>query len=544
MALFFVFLSAYAARSLDLRENAVDMLPEAMANGELKIFGKLGLINRIYINLAIDSPQREVSPSQWAALRSSVEKMGGMLAAEPIFSEVSYRLEPGYELAFMQDVHSRLPELLTAEDYGKIEAEVSEPGVRNALEGAFRMLNSPAGIAMAKHIVADPLGLTLLAAERLRNMRGEFAVNLRDGLFVSEDGKNCLIWAESDLSLTDSQNAREVNRRLERIMKESLEPGITAYTIGTLPHTLANIDTVDRDLKLLLPLATICLAVFLYWVFRSLKAFLVLFIPFLAAPPSLAILHLFYPEISAMALGFGIVLTGLAVDFAVHIFLALTREAGEPEFILRNLRRPVFLAWLTTSAVFVILLSSSVPSHRQMALLALLGISFALIFSWLLVPTISGRIDQRFGGGERFFSDNFPAGPPRLLIACWLLFMLAGFLAWPHIRYNGDMQVLDAVSGEMRRKDTDFQQKWRRMEDHALVVAMAANLDEALTLNDRVDEYLRANLDTPYHSMAPLLPGPVIRLHRERLWDDFWLEHGELIKERFERIGPELGFRA
>ncbi|MDH3347693.1 MAG: MMPL family transporter [Desulfobulbaceae bacterium] len=535
--------ASFFASSLQLREDAMDMLPDAMVKGDMAIFNKLGLVNRVYINVGIDSAEPEISLAQWGALRRSVEKMGDMLAREPLFDQTSYRLDPGYELAFMEDIRTRLPEMLTADDYLVLETKVSEEGVRTALEGVFRMLNSPAGIAMAKQIVADPLGLTLLAAERLKGMRGEFAVNLRDGLFVAEDGKNCLIWADAATSLTDSQNARDVNRRLQKIIADSLEPGISAYTIGTLPHTLSNINMVDKDLKLLLPLATIVLAVFLFWVFRSMKAFLVLFIPFLAALPSLALLHYIYPKISAMALGFGIVLTGLAVDFAVHIYLALTRESGGRDAILRNLRRPVLLAWITTSAVFVILLSSSVSSHRQMALLALFGITFAVIFSWLLVPTISGGHGLRLGGGERFFSRDFPSGPPQLLICAWVLFLTAGAFAWPHLRYNGDMQVLDAVNDEIRRTDTDFKNKWRRADDQAFVVATGKNLDEVLDRNDLVNSYLAEHLGGVYHSMAPMLPGLETRLQRHQLWNSFWTIHRDQLDERMRRIGVELGFR-
>ena len=161
--------------------------------------------------------------------------------------------------------------------------------------------------------------------------------------------------------------------------------------IGTLPHTLANSSTVKSDLRRLLPVATILLIVMLGATLRSVRALFVVSVPFLAALPAIGITSLICGSVSALALGFGIVLLGIAVDFAVHLYLGLSRSQRSDGEVLRELRIPVFFASMTTVTVFMVLLLSDVASHRQMAILALSGVILAVSFAWLLIPLVARK---------------------------------------------------------------------------------------------------------------------------------------------------------
>jgi hypothetical protein len=210
--------------------------------------------------------------------------------------------------------------------------------------------------------------------------------------------------------------------------------------------------------------------------------------------------------------------------------------------ILNQLKRPILMAWLTTCGVFVILLSSSVSSHRQMALLAIGGITFAVLISWLLIPTFTRK---------RQVSDSLPAdtthsdhSPPIWSIPCWLALIVAGLFTWPQLRYNGDLQVLDVTSDAIAKADATFHETWRGNTEQAFILATGKNIAEALNTNDQIFTDLQNKLDQPAYSAAPILPGPLLRADRMVHWQNFWQLHQDTLAEQLNKIGAETGFAA
>lgn len=532
--------SGIYAANIDVKEDALDLLPDGIVSSDLELIRQLGMINRVYISLHVDTEEQEVSEEEWQLLRESALDTGSLLQKSPLLTDVVYRLPPGFERSLFTELWPLLPVIADQDDYKIFQDAVSEDGVRIRLKRDFQLLNSPAGIGLKNRIVNDPLGLSFLIFDKLKSLQGEFAVTIRDGIFVSEDQKSCLIWADSSKPLTDSQHALMVQAVLDKALADGLRQGITAEVIGTLPHTLANIRTVKRDLSLLLPLATISLVCFLIFSFKSLRGILVVGIPFLAALPAIAILNLVYGKVSGLALGFGIVLTGLAVDFAVHIYIALCREPDERNIILANLKRPVLLAWCTTTSVFIILLLSSVPSHRQMAVLAIAGITLAVSISWLLVPTISCERKTSVPLGNR------PAplsSRRRLPVVLWAILITGGVFCWPWLEFNGDMRVLDATNAQLKKMDSSFHKTWRGSTEQALLLSSGNTFDQALNTNDKVFSYLSQQDNIPFQSVSPILPGPDTRDERISTWKSFWQKNRNDVAHYLDRYGSAMGFR-
>ena len=378
--------SLLVASRLEIREDAIDLLPGAAVQGDFILLKRLGLVNRLFISL--DATALPAGSDPFGMLTGSAEKTGAILADSELFRDVYYRMPAGYGQAMLDYVRSCLPALLTSADLAALAQRLEGKGLESALQEDFLLLNSPVGMGMKEQIQADPLGFSLVALKRIEGLKGELAVQVRDGFFMSADGLHCLIWAESKLSLTDSSSAEKVDTFVRAALAKGLAPGIKADIIGSLPHTLANSRTIRHDLDLLMPLAFIVFFVLFIVMLKDWRGVLVIAVPFLAGAPAVALYSLFYTKISAMALGFGIALVGIADDFSIHLFMALSKEQGGSKAIMRRLAGPLLLALVTTVVVFVVLLFSQVPSHRQMAFLAIAGIVMAFVLSWYLVPTL------------------------------------------------------------------------------------------------------------------------------------------------------------
>ncbi len=537
LVIIIVLTSLWFVKDVPIREDALDLLPGEQMRADLSLLREIGLVDRIFLSLEITAEGSQ------EGLRSSARNIGSSLQESSLFSQVVYQLPQGFEGALADIFYPALPSLFGPDDLEWLQDRITEEGIRQVMQENFALLNSPAGLAVKQQIIRDPLGLLPHFLGRLQELRGELAVSVQNGFFVSQDGKHCLLWAESATSLTDSQHAKRVDGFIREILDEKLAPGITARIIGPLPHTVVNAQTVEKDLKRLLPLAFIALLLLLLTTLKKLRAVFVVAIPFFAAPLAVLVVAHVFGAISIMALGFGIVLLGISVDFAVHIYLAQTRGESNAQDRLHSLRQPIGMASATTLGVFAVLLFSSVPSHRQMALLALIGVGLAVLFSWFLVPIIAGNNQSALSKKNmKPWSLEIPKRYAWCSVALWAVLVVGGALAWPELHFSGDLRAMDVSSAQIKEDEEVFRQVWRQGDDQAFIIARGETLQDALDKNDGVYHYLKREKIHSFQSLAGVLPGPAVQQDNRIAWQAFWQKHQDALASRFQRISEEFGF--
>lgn len=534
-----------AVAQLSLNDNALDLLPGEAVQSDIRLLQQMGLVDRLFVTLSAGDSFADDSVAATTALRAATEQLGRQLRESGKFSFVLSRLPEGYERSLFESLQPSLPHLFAGADLRILEERISPDGILERLRGVFALVNSPAGIALKKQVQRDPLGITSIVLQKLGYLKSEFSMHIEDGFFVSGDGRNYLVLAESQMPLTDSDGAHAIDSLLDDFNRTSGVEGIELHTIGSLPHTLANSRMIQRDLRMLLPLASVLLVLLLALSLRDIRAAVVFGVPFLAAPPAIGMTLMFHGKLSGLALGFGIVLFGIAVDFSVHLYLALSREPGGRSDVIKRIARPIFFALLTTSAVFLVLLFSQVPSHRQMATLALLGILLAVLFAWLVIPTI---IPEREGGRKtkteeplRLPSLSLQSG--KLIIVAWLLLIACGFAAWPQLRYNGDLRVLDVPDPGVKADEAHFSAVWGDKGEQAFVIVRGRSLGEVLDSNSKVFTYLTDNGIEHFQSFAPILPGPTAQAENLAAWRQFWDQKQPQFAGDFAVAAASLGFR-
>ncbi|MCJ7600552.1 MAG: MMPL family transporter [Desulfobulbaceae bacterium] len=529
---------------ITINDDALDLLPGEAVQGDLQLLQRLGLVDRVIITLSVE-PDSGISDTQAVSLlQKSAEHLGLILDQSQVFSHVVSRLPQGFELELFKTVKPHLPALLDQKDLAILDASMTSTGIHAALRDDFAMLNSPAGFAAKKQVQQDPLGIIRLVLKKLEHLRVEFSKRRVDGFLMSSDGRSCLLMAESRLPLTDGNNAQTVQDVLERAYKESLAPGVQARVIGSLPHTLANSHSIKHDLRTLLPVASILLLTLLGATLRDIRALVVLSVPFMAAPLAISVTNFIFGKVSALALGFGIVLLGIAVDFSIHLYLALTRERDTRVEILRRIRRPITFAALTTASVFVVLLFSQVPSHKQMAMLALIGVLLAVTFSWLVIPTIAVPRQNREKNSCGFKVPALSSSPllQSIALAVWVCLLAGGLLTWPNLHYNGDLRVLDAPNPEVLSAEQHFRETWGQNDEQAFVVASGKTLAIALDRNSLIYDTLIENNVAAFQSIAPILPGFEKQQENMEGWIQFWKENRPHFDTEFKNTAIQYGF--
>ncbi|TFH26229.1 MAG: outer membrane lipoprotein-sorting protein [Bacteroidia bacterium] len=239
---------------------------------------------------------------------------------------------------------------------------------------------------------------TILRIPRNESMREEVRAVIKDNdlvykVMVSDD------FRATAMVCTLEQDADEeaVFAAIHEILKEY--PGDEKVHFGGLPYLRQAIDKdIQRDGVILIPIALVMMLIFLYLVFREWRG---VWLPFLVVVMSaligLALIPVLGWKFSLLTLLVPILLIAVANDYGIHMIAryqelnAAGNGNGMKDMsagIARSLWKPIILTGLTTIAGISSLWAHTMIPARQMALVASIGILFAIFFSLVLLPAL------------------------------------------------------------------------------------------------------------------------------------------------------------
>jgi predicted exporter len=501
----------FGFRTLHLQENIASMLPESGSVAEdFQLLQQAPFARKVVITL---SGPEGVAPE---ALAEAADRLAAALDPA-LFPVVVGGPEERLMGRMVPWLLTALPNLVTEQDLARLRARLDEDGVREGLRESYRSLLGPEGWALKGLIRRDPLGLHRLVLAKLRHLNLVPGARLAQGHFLSADGRSTLLVAETPVAMTDSAGAGKLLAAFAQA-RVALPDGMTATLVSGHRYTVANARAIQGDLWLILTSSTAALILLFLLFLRSLRAVYVFLVPVSVVCLAAVAVGLVFREVSAMTIGFGAVLLGIAVDFGLHVYFALRRGGQAAADIVGAVARPVVFGALTTVAAFAVLLFSDLPGQRQLAVFSITGIVAALLLALLVLPHL-----LRTG-----YENPRPPAPPsrsggRLIVALWLLLLaVAGWQA-TRVTIDGDLRAMSLTPPGLAADEARVRQTWGQVRSRAMVWALGADLDQALATNGRVFDRLRAKdgFDSLV-SLAPLLPPPAEQAENRRRWLDFW----------------------
>ncbi len=231
-------------------------------------------------------------------------------------------------------------------------------------------------------------------------------------VMVSDDFKATAIV----VTLEKEVNEKALFDRINSILDQY--PGQEKVHFGGLPYLRLAIDKdIKRDGIILIPIAMILMLIFLYLVFREWRG---VWLPFLVVVMSallgISLIPILGWKFYVISLLVPILLIAVANDYGIHIIAkyqeinASGNGSSMEEIvakIIRSLWKPILLTGLTTIAGISALWAHTMIPARQMALIASLGILYAIFFSLVLLPALLSLLKRSkpsltlAGGGIR-----------------------------------------------------------------------------------------------------------------------------------------------
>jgi len=517
-------LSTIILRSITLTEDIRPMLPEGASEAavDFRFLQQAPFLQKVVINL-------KAGPgTDRKTLLGGADKLAASLRG-PYYSHVI----SGPDLRSPEEVFPWLlsvsPSLMTAKDTDRIRSLLTPEGVEEKLRNVRRILGSPEGFVLKPLLRDDPLQFYSIILEKLRYVNMFKTMALTENHFVSADGKNAILVAETPVKFTDALGSGNLVAYTRRVIDAVVPAGITVSFLSGHAYTKVNAETMKKDLYVILSCASVAILALLFLFMRNWRAVFVFLVPtsvvYIATAGILSVYH----TISAVTVAFGSVLMGIADDYPIFTYFSLRNQGTYGGEDVARISGPVLFSGLTTMATFSALFFSELPGQRQIALFSIIGITASLLFSLVILPHFIRGLPPSKAALPVPVAAKRPLYSI-LVISGWAIVM--AFCLWQagNLKFNGDMRAINMVPRELSDTEEQFKRTWGDFRSMAMVFTEGPDLESALRNNDRLFAYLDGKVPhDEFMSLAPILPSAASQEAARRRWEAIW--SGENLKK-------------
>lgn len=442
-------------------------------------------------------------------------------------------IKPGFMLS-PQTIHSlmqALPFRFLPQDEALLSDKLTPASIRQAMQENYERLISLESFLFKPLLQQDPLHLIDLMTAKLALLNPQTHARYQDGFLTNPSG-TVQVGLYDITGAADFSFARKITRAFADFRKQ-LPQEASAFFLGGLRYTAENVAAIERDLIKVGLLALVSLALIFGIFLRRKQALIIYLLPLAVTPLAALITYGIFGRISGITLGFGSVVAGLSVDYAVYVFFSL-QSSGNKKDVRTHTRKHLISTFVTSSLCFAALFSSSIEVFHQIAVFAIVGLLLSLLAALYVFPlywTAFSPLPQR-----RFFT--LPICSKRLAWSICVVIFVLGILGVKYTHFSGDMQTLNASSKLFRQERAILQQVLgETSEENALIFIKGLTSQEALERSELFAEQSRLMFPT-----TALLPSNQAAANHIQAWQQFWNpSRVQEVKKQLNEVAASFG---
>jgi predicted exporter/SAM-dependent methyltransferase len=534
-------LAVLSSRRITIENDIGKLLPDSDARFVQTTQALRSFLERTLIDVGSSDGSHSVE-----FLGEVADRVSAKLLASGLARRARARLAMGDALELVEFVRAHAPLLLPDSAWPEIEPRLAPAEVATAVQTLARRIQEPDGAFLAELAARDPLGILSLALAPL----GAFAAGppgaeLVDGRIVSTDRRHVLMVVEPGFAPGEYERTTSYLETLTRLEHEiESDPatrGVELSWVGAHRSARDNEQQIRRDVGVTSLVSGLLIAALTYLFLGSVRVVLASLAPAaVGGLLALGVFALFRPTIAGPILGFGTVLIGLTIDYAVHVLTSMQKRSGPLP------TRALLMGALTTILAFTLLHGSALPGIRDMGTFGILGIVAAVVFSLWVLPSWAPLLGEP--RPPRIDLEHLMRRAPRR--SSWVALALTPLLAWGvrSIAFDGDVRRLSHLSPAAAADEERVRAVWGSSQTSTLTVS-AASLEDALRANDEAEQTLenatREGRLVGHASLSGVLPSRRTQEERAERWRSFWTSERRLeLAKNLETAGAAAGFRA
>lgn len=417
-----------------------------------------------------------------------LDKLAYVNAKPPTgIDEALWRLYSQRRLAFFAESPERAKEQLT------------DTALDQALQHLTEGLASPVSPLINRIAPEDPF---LTVPTMLQSLLGASpSLAIEQGRYVAGERYGVVFLATHAPAMNTTVQA-EVLGALDRAFAtlRSEYPAIGIESSGFARFAHNSQQQIEGDISRIAVISIVSLTAFCWLLFRSFRLLLLLQVPIaLGMLTALAATLAVWGSVHGVTLAVGASLIGVAMDYVLHFYahLRLCPAPGGPLATMRHITVALTLGALTTIVGFAVLGASPFPALKQIATFSAVGVAAALVATLTVVPHLV-RADEppapfltRTADALARFVGVLHRRPA---VAKWMLVAAAAVSAVGiyRVQWHDDLTALTVPDPAIAAEDARVRQRITSLDTRRVVVAMGADEERSLQINDQIAQALEA----------------------------------------------------
>ena len=477
-----------------IEENVLALIPQSIKQ-QVELFGHSPLSQKMMVVAQ--------APSATQAFQTA-QQIREQLLQEQLIRPVG---NPAAD--FIPQVLDVLPTLFTSQDQLVATRKLTPRAVASQFDRYQEGLFSLESMFTKQQMTQDPLFLTEIFFDKWKKL-GQGNTEYQDGLLASPDGTVQVGLYDSTAVVSDLTAARRLQRWFTQ-QQQRLPAGVRVFFMGGLRYTLENMSVIKRDLMLISLVGLALLGSVFGLFFRNRRALLIYLLPIGILPPAALVTQLVFGRISGITLGFGSVVAGLSVDYAIYVYFACQTSSVDSAKMHSQIRKHLWCNFLTSALCFAALFLSSVEVFKQIAVFALVALSLALGVALKVFPA--------------YFRSPVSVAPRGIKIkplswrsACSVSVLLVVWGIWgiTHTSLRQGLEALNSTSSAFAQ-DKKITDQLFTADKRALLFSLGKTADEALVHNENLSAVLPVSLP-----VSELFVSAKTRAENQTRWQQFW----------------------
>lgn len=544
----------FFAAQIHLEEDLAKMLPASHnADGSVKLaFKDLKLKDKTFllfegkdgatvdeIIAVCDSFVTELNT--WNATLDSADQV-----IDNVFAEIpmSSLFTNGYDFLYDQ-----LATYVDTSVYASIDTMLTLDHVRRQLqinqEEAERLSQSKLSIVLETHpeiFWMDPIGMRkAFMAPFTSLMDGGLGGNMAiiQNHFFTKDSTVCIAFLTPTFTSFNTGKGAKLFTKMNKMIESYAEQqtsatgSVTPMYHGSTARGAYNSWQTKADLRNTIVGSLVVVLIFIFFCFRNYNTIPLLLLPVAFGTVfGLAMMYFIKGQFSLLALGIGAIVLGVALSYVLHV-ITHYKYISDPERVLRDQVKPVFLGCLTTIGSFMGLIFINTELLQDFGMFASFAIVGTTAFSLLYLPQFfnpeKNRVNRHaFKVIDRINAYPFDRNRPLLVLIFLLVAVCVGFYFSGGTQFDADMRNLGYLSENVNYSENLYQKKTRSGLKQQYFAASGDSMEEALAnfdiLAHRLDSLQAIGLVKSYTPTSQLFVPEKVQQERIDAWKNYWTE--------------------
>jgi len=377
---------AFFASRIKFEENVMQMLPHEKRMDEFSHFLETSKFTDRVVVFIEDTKTGQAPDPEAHAAYADVVAQGIKSQAAQYVESLSYKATDSLLIDAFGAIQANLPLFLEEQDYAMLDSATTPRSIAQKVAGNYNTLVSPAGLALKRFIVADPLGLSYVVLNKLKDFKPDDNVELFEDHFFSRDRRYVFMFISPAFPSANTDKNIQFFDQVDEVLKSKASPRYKVHYFGAPAVAAANAKQIRKDTYLTLSISLTLLVVVILLFFRQLHTALLMLLPVLFGGLfALALITLTKGSISVIAVAAGSIILGIAVNYSLH-YLTHHRFHPDAEKVIQELTFPLTVGSLTTVAGFLCLQLVNVPVLQDLGAFAGLSLIGAALSTLIYLP--------------------------------------------------------------------------------------------------------------------------------------------------------------